>query len=78
MKAAITTVRTSLDTLKASAGAELAPAVTGVTTALDSLQTTVEGANGDLSSAAGTIAQSLLGVAAAVTVLEASAKSACG
>ena len=78
VKAAITTVRTSLDTLKASAGAELAPAVTGVTTALDNLQTTVEGANGDLSSAAAPIAQSLLGVAAAVTVLEASAKSACG
>ena len=78
VKAAITTVRTSLDTLKASAGAELAPAVTGVTTALDSLQTTVEGANGDMSSAAAPIAQALLGVAAAVTVLEASAKSACG
>lgn len=78
VKAAITTVRTSLDTLKASAGADLAPSITAVTTAVDTLQTTVDGANGDMATSAAPIGQAVLGVAAAVAALQVSAKSVCG
>jgi hypothetical protein len=67
-----------LETLKASAGADLAPSVTAVTTALDNLQTTVDGANGDMSSAAAPIGQAVLGLAAALSALETAAKSTCG
>jgi hypothetical protein len=78
VKAAITTLRTSLETLKASASADLAPAVAAVTTALDTLQTTVDGANGDLALAAAPIGQAVLGVAAAMSALDAAAKTDCG
>ena len=78
VKAAIATVRTSLDTLKASAGADLSPSITAVTTALDNLHTTVDGANGDMNSAAAPIGQAVLGLAAAVSALETAAKSTCG
>jgi hypothetical protein len=78
VKAAIATVRTSFETLKASAGADLAPSVTAVTTALDNLQTTVDAANGDMNSAAAPIGRAVLGLAAALSALETAAKSTCG